>query len=75
MRFRESFILGKPDKMDVMKFRDNTMVCGCTTKITLIHGVIKLNYGIRLEYCKDVYVTYCKFSTCGYDLFNHTVIK
>ena len=40
-------------EMDVMKLRDNTMVCGCTTKITLIHGVIKLSYGIRLEYCKD----------------------
>ena len=46
-------------EMDVMKFRDNTkvcgctIVCGCTTKITLIHGVMKLNYGIRLEYCKD----------------------
>ena len=43
-------------EMDVMKFKDNTMVCGCTTKITLIHGLIKLNYkldGIRLEYYKD----------------------
>ena len=40
-------------EMHLMKFRDNTTVCGCTTKITLIHGVIKLNYGIRLEYCKD----------------------
>ena len=39
--------------MDVINFRDNTMVCGCTTKITLIYGVIELNYGIWLEYCKD----------------------
>ena len=29
------------------------MVCGCTTKRTLVYGVIKLNSGIRLEYCKD----------------------
>ena len=42
----------------MMKFRDNTIVCGCTTKITLIHGVIKLNHGIKLDYCKD----------CVYDL-------
>ena len=64
-------------KMDVMKFRVNTIVCGCTTKITLIDGVIKINYGIRLGYCivKTVYVTYCKFSTCGCDLFNYTAIK
>ena len=39
--------------MDVIKFKDNTMICGCTTKITLIHGVIKLNYRIRLEHCED----------------------
>ena len=39
--------------MNVIKFRDNTMVCGCTTKITLIYGVVKLNFGIRLEYCID----------------------
>ena len=37
-------------EIEMMKFRDNTMVCGCTTKIILIHDVIKLNYGIRLEY-------------------------
>ena len=40
-------------EMDVIKFKDNTMVCGCTTEITSIYGVIKLNYRIRLEYCKD----------------------
>ena len=34
------------------------MVCGCTTKITLIFDVIKLNFGIKLEYCID----------CLYDL-------
>ena len=64
-------------KMDVMKFRVNTIVCGCTTKMTLIHGVIKLNYGIRLEYfiVKTVYVTYCKFSACGCDLFNYTATQ
>ena len=39
--------------MDVIKFSDNTMVCGCITKITLIYGVVKLNFGIRLEYCID----------------------
>ena len=38
-------------EMDVIKFRDNTMPC--TTKRTLIYGVIKLNSGIRLEYCRD----------------------
>ena len=37
-------------EMDVIKFRNNIMVCGCTTKLTLIYGVIKLNYRIRLEY-------------------------
>ena len=39
--------------MDVMKFRDDTMVCVGTTKRTLIYGVIKLNSGIRLQYCRD----------------------
>ena len=39
--------------MDVIKFSDNTMVCGCITKITLIYGVVKLNFGIRLEYWTD----------------------
>ena len=39
--------------MYVMKFKNNTIICGCTKKITLIYGVIKLNYGIKLEYCKD----------------------
>ena len=29
------------------------MVCGCTTKITLTYGVVKLNFVIRLEYCID----------------------
>ena len=29
------------------------MACGCITKITLIFGVVKLNFGIRLEYCID----------------------
>ena len=27
------------------------MVCACITTITLIYGVQKLNFGIRLEYC------------------------
>ena len=27
------------------------MVCGCNTKIILIYGVIKLNFGVTLEYC------------------------
>ena len=53
MRFREDLSRGQPDEMDVIKFRDNTMVCGCITKITLIYGVVKLNFGIRLEYCTD----------------------
>ena len=53
MRFREDLSRGKPDEMDVIKFRDNTMVCGCITTITLIYGVVKLNFGIRLEYCID----------------------
>ena len=44
--------------MDVIKFRDNAMVCRCITKITLIFDVVKLNCGIRLEYCID----------CEYDL-------
>ena len=39
--------------MDVIKFRDDTMVCGGTTKGTLIYCVIKLDSGIRLEYCRD----------------------
>ena len=38
-------------EMDVIKFRNNTMVCGCNTKIILIYGVIKLNFGVTLEYC------------------------
>ena len=50
MRFREDLSRGKPDEMDVIKFRDNTMVCVCVTKINLIYGVVKLNFGIRLEY-------------------------
>ena len=40
-------------EMDVIKFKDNTMVCGCTKEIISIYGVIKLNYRIRLEYFKD----------------------
>ena len=59
MRFREDLSQGKPDEMDVIKFRDNTMICVCITKITLIYGVVKLHFGIRLEYCID----------CVYDLF------
>ena len=58
MRFREDLSRGQPDEMDVIKFRDNAMVCRCITKITLIFGVVKLNCGIRLEYCID----------CEYDL-------
>ena len=51
MRFPEDLSRWKPDEMDVIKFRDNTMVCDCITTITLIYGVVKLNFGIRLEYC------------------------
>ena len=40
-------------EMDVIKFKDNTMVCVCTKEIISIYGVIKLNYRIRLEYFKD----------------------
>ena len=40
-------------EIDVKKFKDNTMFCGCITTITLIYGVVKLNVGIRLEYCID----------------------
>ena len=29
------------------------MACGCTTKIILIDGVIKLNFRIRMEYSID----------------------
>ena len=39
--------------MDVIKFSDNTMVCGYITIITLIYGAVKINFGIRLEYCID----------------------
>ena len=39
--------------MDMTKFRDNTMVGGSITRITLIDGVVNLNFGIRLEYCID----------------------
>ena len=39
--------------MDIIKLWDNTVVCGCITTITLIYGVVKLNFGIRLEYCID----------------------
>ena len=53
MRFREVLSRGIPDEMDVIKFRDNTMVFGYITTITLIYGVVKLNFGIRLEYCID----------------------
>ena len=53
MRFREDLSGGEPDEMDMIKFRDNTMVYGCITTITLIYGVVKLNFGIRLEYCID----------------------
>ena len=45
-------------EMDVIKFRDNIIVCGSAPKITLIYGVIKLNFEIRLEYCMD----------CAFDL-------
>ena len=53
MRFREVLSRGIPDEMDVIKFRGNTMVFGYITTITLIYGVVKLNFGIRLEYCID----------------------
>ena len=53
MRFRDNLSRGKPDETDVIKFRNNTIVCGCTTKITLIYGMIKLNFGITLEYGMD----------------------
>ena len=53
MRFREDFSRGRPDEMDVIKFRDNTMVCGCIATITLNYGVVKLNFGIRLKYYID----------------------
>ena len=53
MRFREVLSRGIPDEMDVIKFRDNTMVFGYITTITLIYSVVKLNFGIRLEYCID----------------------
>ena len=39
--------------MDIIKLWDNTVVCGCITTITLIYGVVKLNFGIRGEYCID----------------------
>ena len=39
--------------MDVLKFRDTTMVCGCITIITLIYGVVKLNFGMSLKYRID----------------------
>ena len=45
-------------EMDIIKFRDNAMVCGCTTKIPLIYGVIKLSYGIRMKSYKIMHVTY-----------------
>ena len=61
MRFREDLSRGKPDEMDVIKFRDNTMVCVCVTKINLIYGVVKLNFGIRLEYCIDCVCDLFKF--------------
>ena len=51
------------------------MFCGYTTKITLIYSVIKLDSAIRLEYCKDCDVTYCKLSSSGCDLFNYIAIK
>ena len=53
MRFREVLSRGIPDEMDVIKFRDNTMVFGYITTKTLIYSVVKLNFGIRLEYCID----------------------
>ena len=40
-------------EMNVKKFRYNTMLCGCITTITLIYGVVKLCFGIRLECCID----------------------
>ena len=60
-------------EMDVIKFSDNTMVCGCITKITLIYGVVKLNFGIRLEYCID-----CMWPIASsqlVDVFNCTAVK
>ena len=53
MRFQEDLSGGKPDEMDMIKFRDNTMVYGCITTITLIDRVVKLSFVIRLEYCVD----------------------
>ena len=53
MRFREVLSRGIPDEMNVIKFRDNTIVFGYITTIALIYGVVKLNFGIRLEYCID----------------------
>ena len=64
------------DEMDVIKFRNNTMVCGCTRKITLIYGVIKLNFGITLKYYIDCVCDLLQIlTTCGCDLFNYTEIK
>ena len=39
--------------MNVIKLRDNTMVCGCILTIILIYGVVKLNFGITWEYYID----------------------
>ena len=65
-------------EMVVIKFRDNTMVCGCIRTITLIYGVVKLNFGIRLEYCIEFVCDLLQvdlFSTCGCDLLNCRAIK
>ena len=51
--------------MEVIKFRDNTMVCGCITNI--IYGVVKLNFGIRQECCTEMEVIKFRDNTmvCG----------
>ena len=46
--FRITVKMADLSEMDVIKFRDNTMVC-----VTSICGAVKLNFGIRLEYFID----------------------
>ena len=51
------------------------MICGYTTKITIIYGAVKLNFGIRLEYFIDCVCDLLQVRNLWIDLFNYTAIK
>ena len=54
------------------KIQDNTITCGESHV-----EVLRERYLLKIKFWngKTVYVTYCKFSTFGCNLFNYTEIK